>query len=367
MLHEFLAANHDELVKRCREKVAKRPAPEPTATELEFGIPLFIDQLVTTLRAEQAAGPQAVPAEVPADIGTNAGKHGNELLLKGFTVDQVVHDYGDLCQALTELAHEKQAPITVDEFHTFNRRLDNAIADAVTEFGRHRDRTISDESARAMNERLGFLAHELRNLLGTAMLALHAVKHGSMGMMGATGAVLDRSLHGLQDLIDRSLADVRLTAGLQVHSEPIPMDEFLEEVRMSAAMEATDRELGFTMTIEKGLAVDADRQMLSSAIANLLQNAFKFTHPHGHISLTARAAAERVVIDIQDECGGLVTEKTEEIFRPFEQQNGDRTGVGLGLSISRRGVEANGGKLTVHDIPGKGCVFTIDLPSGARS
>ena len=198
MLHEFLAANHDELVKRCREKVAKRPAPAPTPTELEFGIPLFIDQLVTTLRAEEAAGPQAAPAEVPADIGTNAGKHGNELLLKGFTVDQVVHDYGDLCQALTELAHEKKAPITVDEFHTFNRCLDNAIADAVTEFGRHRDRNISTESARTINERLGSLAHEQRNLLNTAMLALHAVKRGSMGMTGATGAVLDRSLHGLR-------------------------------------------------------------------------------------------------------------------------------------------------------------------------
>ena len=368
MLHEFLAANHDELVKRCKAKVAKRPAPEPTATELEFGIPLFIDQLVTILRAEEAAGLQAAPVEVPSDIGTNAGKHGTELLLKGFTVDQVVHDYGDLCQALTELAHEQKAPITVDEFHTFNRCLDNAIADAVTEFGRVRDRNISDESARTMNERLGSLAHEQRNLLNTAMLALHAVKCGSMGMAGATGAVLDRSLHGLQDLTNRSLADVRLTAGLQLHREPIPMDEFLEEVRMTAAMEATDRELGFTMKIEKGLAVDADRQMLSSAIANLLQNAFKFTHPHGHVSLTAHAVAERVVIDIEDECGGLVTGKTtEEIFRPFEQQNGDRTGLGLGLSVSRRGVEANGGKLTVHDIPGKGCVFTIDLPAGARS
>ena len=367
MLHEFLATNHDELVRRCREKVAKRPAPEPTPTELEFGIPLFIDQLVKTLRAEEAAGPQAKAAEVPADIGTNAGKHGNELLLKGFTVDQVVHDYGDLCQSLTELAHEKQAPITVDEFHTFNRCLDNAIADAVTEFGRHRDRIISNETTRTMNERLGSLAHELRNLLNTAMLAVHAVKHGSMGMAGATGAVLDRSLHGLKDLIDRSLADVRLTAGLQVHSEPIQIDDFLEDIRISAAMEATDRELAFTMTIEKGLVVDADRQMLASAIANLLQNAFKFTHPHGHVSLTARATAERVVIDIEDECGGLVSKKTQEMFLPFEQQNGDRTGLGLGLSISRRGIEANGGRLTVRNVLGKGCVFTIDLPAGARA
>src|ERR1700733_4327367 len=213
MLHEFLAANRDELVARCRAKVAQRPVPLATAIELEFGIPLFLDQLVKTLRIEQDA-PRGSASNLPTEIGTNAGKHGNELLLKGFTVDQVVHDYGDLCQSLTELAHEKQAPITVDEFHTFNRCLDNAIADAVTEFGRHRDRIISDETTRTMNERLGFLAHELRNLLNTATLALDAVKRGSVGITGATGAVLDRSLHGLRDLVDRSLADVRLTAGL---------------------------------------------------------------------------------------------------------------------------------------------------------
>ena len=131
-------------------------------------------------------------------------------------------------------------------------------------------------------------------------------------------------------------------------------------------MEAKDR--GLTLTIspaDKGLAVEADRQMIASAVANLLQNAFKFTRPRGHVSLTAHAVAERVVIEIEDECGGLPPGKTEELFQPFEQRSGDRTGLGLGLSISRRGVEANGGKLRVRNLPGTGCIFTIDLPRQA--
>ena len=86
------------------------------------------------------------------------------------------HDYGDLCQAVTELAHEKEAAITVDEFHTFNRCLDNAIADAVTEFGLQRDQIRTEERAASMNERLGNLAHELRNRLSSGMLAFQAIK-----------------------------------------------------------------------------------------------------------------------------------------------------------------------------------------------
>jgi hypothetical protein len=187
----------------------------PTATELLHGIPLFLDELTETLRGEAAAGPHNavdvpfVPREVPkrsgsAEIETTAGRHGNELLLKGYTVDQVVHDYGDLCQAVTELALEDNAVITTDEFRTLNRCLDNAIADAVTEFERQRDHRISDENTEAMNIRLGLLAHELSTLTTNAMLAAAAIKKGNVGVAGATGAVLDRSLMRLRTLVDRA-------------------------------------------------------------------------------------------------------------------------------------------------------------------
>jgi signal transduction histidine kinase len=78
--------------------------------------------------------------------------------------------------------------------------------------------------------------------------------------------------------------------------------------------------------------------------------------------LKAHAIADRVVIEIEDECGGLPPGKAEELFQPFMQRAADRSGLGLGLSISNRGVEANGGRLHVRDLPGKGCIFTIDLP-----
>jgi len=347
---------------RCRAKVATRSSPAPTKTELEYGVPVLIDQLVEMLHAGPTEELSSVSAALTKDMGRSAAKHGGELLREGFTIDQVVHDYGDLCQALTELAHEKHEPITVDEFHTFNRCLDSAIAEAVTEFGRQRDYVISEEGARTVNERLGGLAHEFRNQLNTARLAYDAIKSGHGATAGATGAVLDRSLDGLRDLVDRALADVRLATGMQARRDLTLLDEILEEVRIAAQLDAAARKVAFTVSFEAGLSVAVDRQMLSSALANLLQNAFKFTRPGGQVSLTARAVKGHALIEVADQCGGLPPGWAEELFQPFTQRSSDRSGLGLGLSISRRAVEANGGTLQVRDVPGTGCVFTIDLP-----
>jgi len=365
MLHEFLRLHRAELTARCQAKVIKRAPPALGGAEPGRGVPILIDQLIQILAANQPDPDATRTSEsdaLDADIDSAAAQHGGELLRKGFTVDQVVHDYGDLCQAVTELAQEKNEPISVDEFHTFNRCLDCAIAGAVTEFGRQRDHVRLEESTRSVNERLGALAHELRNLLNTATLAYDAIKGGHGAVVGATGAVLDRSLEGLRSLVDRALADVRLTVGLQPRRDSTSLDVVLEEVRIAAQLDAVARGVAFTVSIEPGLSIATDREMLSSALANLLQNAFKFTRPRGHVSLTARVVAGHVVIEVADQCGGLPPGLAAELFRPFTQHSGDRSGVGLGLSISLRAVAAIGGTLQVRDLPGTGCVFTIDLP-----
>lgn len=378
MLHEFLAAHREELTKRCRAKVAGRRAPQATECELQFGIPLFLDQLIDILRVEETAerggvagSPGVPPAHreaartLSADLGSSAEKHGDELLRHGFSVDQVVHDYGDLCQAITALAQEHETKISVEEFRIFNRCLDDAIADAVSEYGRQRDHVISEAGTQNMNERLGNLAHELRNLLNSAMLAFQAIKNGNVALNGATGAVLGRSLIGMRDLVDRSLAEVRLTHGLQTRQELIFVRQLFEEIQVGAAMEAKGAGIAFTVrSVDGPLTVHSDRQMLSAAIVNLLQNAFKFSRPNGSVSLSAELVADRVLIDIADECGGLAEGEAEALFQPFRQGSGNRTGLGLGPSISRRSVEANGGKLSARNVPGTGCVFSIDLPAG---
>src|SRR6476646_10801753 len=94
MLHEFIALNRDEIIRRCRAKVATRSIPPPTEVEIDHGVPVFLDQLQDALRLGELTSPE---------IGRSAIKHGHDLLRQGFTVSQVVHDYGDVCQAITEL------------------------------------------------------------------------------------------------------------------------------------------------------------------------------------------------------------------------------------------------------------------------
>ena len=257
---------------------------------------------------------------------------------------------------------KQNAPISTDDFRTLNRCLDDAIAGAVTEFGREQNQsTLDGETARG-SERAGFLAHELRNLLNTAIMAFEVLKTGNVGVAGSTGTVLHRSLMGARALIGRSLAEVRLTQGVQ-NREQFLVSEFIEELAPAATLEANARGIALTvMPVEDGVAIEADRQVLAAVVGNLLQNAFKFTRPRTTVTLRVGASAERVLIEIQDECGGLPGGNVNELFRPFEQRSADRTGLGLGLAFSRWGVEANNGRIYARNLPDRGCVFTVDLP-----
>src|SRR5580693_5845427 len=284
MLHDFLRANRTVLVDRCRVMVGGRSDPKATDEELAHGIPIFLDQLIETLTIEQTSESRDksltvrnARGEVASDVGTTAALHGRDLFLEGFTIEQVVRDYGDVCQAVTNLAVETGAQISVDEFRTFNRCLDNAIAGAVTEFAKHAPAS-DDESLRSFNSRLGPLAHELRNYLQTATYAAKAIRAGTSGVGGATAAVLDRSLMAMGNLVDRSLAEVRVTAGLPPRLQPIRLARFLGEVEDAASLDARARECRFKVApVKDDIVIDADPEMLAAAISNLLHNAFKFT------------------------------------------------------------------------------------------
>ena len=353
MLHEFVTLNREEIILRCRAKVASRPVPPPTAEEIDHGVPLFLDQLVDALRLGLSSSPE---------IGKSAILHGHDLLRQGFSVSQVVHDYGDVCQSITELAMQTGAPIGTDDFRLLNACLDDAMAGAVTQYGRESNQSTIDSDNFRENERLGFFAHELRNLLHTAMIAFEVIKSGNVGVAGSTGTVLQRSLVGARDLIARSLAEVRLTQGVQ-NREPVLLSGFVEELVPSARLAASA--LGITlrvMPIEVGVAIEVDRQVLAAVVMNLLQNALKFTRPGTTVTLRVDTSADRVLLEIQDECGGLPGGDVDEIFQLFEQRGSDRTGLGLGLPFSRWAVEANHGRIYARNLPDVGCAFTIDLP-----
>ncbi len=181
MLHDFLEEHRQDLIARTEAKAKARPGRKATQEDVRHGVPLFLTQLGAALRA-QAATQTPVPNR---DISAGAVSHGQEMLRIGFTLSQVVHGYGDVCQAVTELAGDLDVPITVHEFHTLNRALDDAIADSVTEYARQRDSS------------LGF---QQRELICAAILAWQMLTRGIVGTGGNTAALLTRSLESLRKL-----------------------------------------------------------------------------------------------------------------------------------------------------------------------
>jgi signal transduction histidine kinase len=353
MLHEFIAENREDIIRRCRSKAETRPAPPSTSAESEYGIAAFLDQLIEVLRHQPSSN---------ATIDSSAARHGRALQLQGFTVSHVVHTYGDVCQSITDLALERNVTIDVDDFRTLNRCLDEAIACAVSEFGKERDQSILDAESTREEERIGFFTHEIRNLLNTAGAAFDILKTGNVGVGGSTGAVLKRSLSRLGDLVNRSFAEVRLRQG--IHNRVlIEVPAFIEDLAPAAAMEAEAHDLRLIVQPgEAGTLVRADRQILSAVVVNLLQNAYKFTRPQTTVVLRVDASADRVLLEVEDECGGLPDGNVDEFFRAFAQHHADRTGLGLGLAFSRWGAEVNDGRISVRSLPGRGCIFAVDLP-----
>ena len=361
-----------DVAQRSRSRARRGASVE----QLQNGVPLFLEQLTRTLRAEedgQAAvslrisGPSGGDTLALSEMGVSAAAHGKVLLGLGFTVDQVVHDYGDLCQAITDLAVERDAPFSIDEYRTLNRCLDNAIADAVTEFARQRDIDMATAYNAAETQRLGSLVHELRNHLSVAMMAFSALETGTLTVGGSTGGVVKRALTSMRVLVDESVAAVRTAGGQSMH-ETFSVATFIADARTSALLYAASSQCTLEVPeVNPALFVCGNRMLLAAALTNLLQNAFKFTHPHTQVTLSAEEHGDRVLIAVRDHCGGLPPAAAETLFKPFTQVSSDRSGLGLGLSIALKSVEADGGRLRVQDLPGEGCIFSMDLPRAMSS
>ena len=292
-----------------------------------------------------------------AVLAASARLHGKELLRLGYTLSHVVHAYGSMCQAITELATKKKSVITPGEFNDLNGCLDIAIAGAVTEF---QALSNTQESTRE-NEHLGFLAHELRNALGTVTMSLELIRDGTVGFGGSSGQVLDRGLKRIEQLIDKSLMEVRLKVDPSVRPGPVQILQLVDQIAVTAGVEARSREQILQIEINPDLVVRADQQLIYSAISNLIQNALKYTRSVGKITVRAKSVDQSAVVEVEDECGGL-TNETVDLFKRFEQHNENRKGLGLGLTIAKRAITLNHGTISLSNLPGRGCIFKIVLP-----
>lgn len=351
MLHLFLEKNRNEILGAAEEKSRQLAGPLLSSAQLRLGLPIFYDYLIAFLK-----NPAAAPSERHLKIG--ASNHGKESLRLHYSLSHVVHAYGAMCQAITEAAQQKGAGVSAQEFNSVNMCLDVAIASAVSEF-----HFRSNEASEAREvEHLGSLAHELRNALSSVTVAHDMIKRGVVGTGGSTARILEENLARMQGLIDRSLSEVRLRADPMLLVEKFGLNLLIDQILITARNEALKKQQIFSFDYGAEIEMETDRQMLLSVLANLIQNASKFSKKGGEIAVRATLSGPNVVIEVEDECGGLDPKALDNMFTPFQSSSADRSGLGLGLSIVQRGVLLLQGKVSVRNSPARGCAFIIDIP-----
>jgi len=346
-----LITNHRDLIEsRTRELFLDLPALKPAIKDIDDGIPILIDQLVDTLRRGDRAS--------ESEIEKAAAKYGGLLFARGFTVGEVVRGYGTVCEAITKIGEELNVKLSNREFEMLNRVLDVAIAASVTEYQRRR----VEASAHEELEHIGSLAHELRNALSAALVTASVIKQGIVGAKGRTADALDRSLRRMGDLLDRALAEVRLRKDAVPVLASLRVADVLDEIAAMVNADTETRHQTIDFEVDHDLEIATDRQFFTSAVSNLVQNALKYTPKGGHVRVRARSVDDRLVIEVEDQCGGLPTGTAENLFAPFVRGTKQSPGTGLGLSIVARASRTLGGDVHVRNLPGKGCVFTMELP-----
>lgn len=357
-LHQALATHRDKVVQRWKDLVRGTLVSEDMSTiELVDHMPEFVDELVAALRAD--VGLPSKGPELQPDASSSAVEHGEQRLRLGFSLESVVREYGALRDAIMATATEQGAEINLRELNVLFNGIVTGIAHAVSEYARQRD----VELVRQSNEHFAFIAHELRNPLSSATMAVHILKEsGQLSADDRSVHMLEKNLQRTAELIDQTLQFARVASGIQLRRGWTTLKELFDDAVLGTASEAEIRKVTLQVVIENDARINADIRLVRSALGNLLRNGVKYTAAGSLLVLRGNIVDGRAVIEVEDCCGGLPPGKVEKAFAPFVRLDAGQGGFGLGLAIAKQAADAHGGSIRVQNLPGKGCIFVLELP-----
>ena len=227
------------------------------------------------------------------------------------------------------------------------------------------------ENDRARNEFLAVLSHELRNPLAPIPFAIELLRPVVADSPETQSAldVIDRQTQQIARVVDDVLDLARLSVNkLKLDLERVDLTEVVRSVEKAnrSVVEAAGQSLILTLP-EESVFVQGDSARLRQVITNLLQNAIKYNSQGGHIWLTVSRQGQDAVIKIKDTGIGIASEMLDRIFEMFTQAkprlDRSRSGLGIGLSVTKRLVDLHRGKIIARsDGPGKGSEFEVRLP-----
>lgn len=369
VLGDFIHTNQRDLMALCSARAARRAGAVAPRAESQFGTRHFLEALPSALSAATETGATSDSADDArglglADINSIAARHGMEMLSSGAPLEWVVHEYGDVCQAITQLAQRRNAVIPTRDFEALNWCLDNAMASAVSEYAHQHELLSSRESSETMHESLGRLADELRVPLAAALDATSAMRAGSPGASRADMLSLEGHLGALREVIDRSLAMIRLRSGMTACPETIAVGDLVSDLGGWGEMQA--QASGCRLVIVPAsthLFVHADRAMLVSSLRRLLVAAFQASIQKGRIELRVLASDSRVFIEVHDDLPKYKRKPgRRRAGSSVELRATSRLAADRDRALVERSVQDNGGRLRMRELPGTERVYTVDLP-----
>lgn len=358
-VHVILTARSDEVLRRWRDMVRGTLVPESLPTvELIDHLPVFLHELIAALRVDLS------PDETSPTTWETAAGHGEQRLRLGFSLDSVVREYGVLRDAILATVREAGAEVTFRELQILFDGIIGGIASAVSEYARQRNAELQ----RQHNEHIAFIAHELRNPLSSATMAFDLLRRtGHIPGDHLVSQALERGLQQMREGIDHSLSLARTASGVELRPQRVRIASLVREVESASAAEALDKRVELRSSAVQDLEVEIDLRLIRSALDNLVRNAIKYSCPGSSVELRADLVGGQVRIEVEDCCGGLPPGKVEEAFAPFVRLRSDESGFGVGLAIAKHAVDSHGGSLRVQNLPGKGCIFVLELPTAPSS
>jgi signal transduction histidine kinase len=353
MLSDFMSEHRDTMLALATKRLRKlREAPPAVERTRENNVSLLFDSVLSALRAHEAEGSGSAPR-----VADGAHISGEQV---DFDIDELVFQYESLCHSVNEAAKEHGVMIPLASQQSLNTALDDCIARTVIEWEREKHKS------RGTNEvqRLRFVANELGGALQSAVLSVQALRSGRIPPQGTTADVIERSHARLGALIDNLVTQVSVAERLHEKRARVPLRKLVDEGLARIAADARAKEIGISVEADRALEIEGVHDLLVMAVTNLLQNAVEFTRPGGSVSVRAKANTQGlVVIEIEDDRDGAGAHAGERQPTASADTDSDSSGVGLGLLIAQQVVEGHGGAMEVKDLPGRGRVFVVEMPS----
>jgi signal transduction histidine kinase len=365
-LHDVLVERKNDILNQFVVELRKSAGDTSGMTNsvLIDHLPRFLDEIVATLRRDTESAIQQFSA--------SARKHGEQRFRVGFDLASLVHEYEVLRRSIVLILEQAEAALLLHEFETLAKCFNVGMAEAVTEFTRHRDAELR-AAIRGREEIIEIVSADLRTPLseieasaGALTNALAADRLDVVEMRSRVKDIL-RTTTRMNRLVDNLLELSRLEKGA------VPLKEASESLAdlLAAAVErraqlAEEKNIVLLSELVNDGVVICDRAHVLTVLDNLLDNAIRFTPEGAAVSVRAGLEQNGGWFSVRDRGPGIAEDRIPQLFERVFHAPGSRHAsdtTGLGLAVAKELVEFHGGRIWCDSKPGEGATFQFTIPA----